>query len=242
MTTPVQPGDIPTDLTVPQRGDPPAIFTPQYQTFLDRMNDEVVPSMNALSAYFNESNTYVSDQVTLAEEQVTLATEQVTLATEQATRSEDAANQSAASSNFVGEWSELTGVLAFPSSVYHDGNYWINTQEIPDVTASEPSMTNPDYLPVSNSDIRFKITTPFAITRGGKYYIEGSGDVTLPDTTTLNGESFSFIASISSSPKIYGFTATDIETRNLGVTDFIEIDNTIELSFIHNTLSGKLEV
>lgn len=242
MTTPVQPGDIATDLVVPKRGDPPAIFTPQYQKFLDRMNGEVVPSMNALSAYFNESNTYVAGQVALAEEQVTLATEKVALATEQASKAEDAANQSAASSNFVGEWSGLSGALAFPSSVYHDGNYWINTQEIPDVTASEPSMTNPDYLPVSNSDIRFKITTPFTITRGGKYFIDGSGDVTLPDASLLNGESFSFIASISSSPKIYGFTATDIETRNLGTTDFIEIDNTIELVFIHNPLSGKLEV
>lgn len=242
MTTPVQPGDIPTDLTVPQRGDPPAIFTPQYQTFLDRMNDEVVPSMNALSAYFNESNTYTAEQVTLAEEQVTLATEQVALATEQANRAEGAANQSAASSNFAGEWSELTGALAFPSSVYHDGNYWINTQEIPDVTASEPSMTNSDYLPVSNSDVRFKITTPFTVTRGGKYYIEGSGNVTLPDTLLLNGESFSFIASISSSPKIYGFTATDIETRQFGVTDFIEIDNTVDITFIHNPNTGKMEV
>lgn len=242
MTTPVQPGDIPTNLTVPKRGDPPAIFTPQYQTFLDRMNGEVIPAMNALSAYFNESNVYVAGQVTLAEDQVTLATEQVTLAAVQANKAEDAANQAAASSNFVGEWSGLTGVLAFPSSVYHDGNYWINTQEIPDVTASEPSMTNTDYLPVSNSDIRFKITTPFSITRGGKYFIDGSGDVTLPETATLNGESFSFIASISSSPKIYGFTATDIETRQFGVTDFIEIDNTVDVTFIHNPTTGKMEV
>ena len=242
MTAPVQPSDIATDLVVPQRGDPPAVFTPQYQTFLDRMNSEIIPAMNALSAYFNASNTYAAEQVGLAEDQVTAAATQAAIATSEADRAETAANSSAASSNFVGEWSGLTGALAFPSSLYHDGNYWINTQAIADVTASEPSLTNSDYLPVSNSDIRFNITTPFTITRGGKYFVNGNGNVTMPDVSTLNGESFSFVASIASTPKIYGFTATDITTRYFGDVDFIEIDNSNELTLIHNTVSGKLEV
>lgn len=83
MTTPVQPSNIATDLVVPQRGDPPAVFTPQYQTFLDRMHGEVIPSMNTLSAYFNESNAYAAVQVGLAENQVALAAQQVALAENQ---------------------------------------------------------------------------------------------------------------------------------------------------------------
>ena len=80
MTAPVKPSDIATDLVVPQRGDPPAVFTTQYQTFLDRMNGEIIPSMNALSAYFNASNTYAAEQVGLAENQASLAADQVALA------------------------------------------------------------------------------------------------------------------------------------------------------------------
>lgn len=250
MTTPVQPGDIPTDLTVPQRGDPPAIFTPQYQTFLDRMNDEVVPSMNALSAYFNESNTYVAqqvslaaDQVVLAADQVALAEAQVTLATQEADRAKDSADKSAASANFVGDWSDLTGVLAFPSSVYHDGNYWLNLVEIPDVTLSEPSLTNSDYSPISNSDIRFNITTPFTITRSGKYFIKGSGNVTLPPLSSLvDSNSFEFMSEVGQAPTILGNTATDILTDKLGLVDGIILNEPVFATFIYNSNSGKLEI
>lgn len=249
MTTPVQPGDIPTDLTVPQRGDPPAIFTPQYQTFLDRMNDEVVPSMNALSAYFNESNTYAAEQVTLAEEQVTLAAEQVALAEAQvslaeaeAVRSEDAANKSTASANLKGEWSELTGALTLPSSVYHNGLFWALLVDLSDVTISEPSESNPDWALMQTIPERLTIDTPFTITVKGKYFVRGNGNVTLPDVSSMNNETYSFVAEIGSKPKIYGNTATDILTKNFGEVDFIELDNQAEYVFIYNSNSGKLEI
>lgn len=249
MTTPVQPGDIPTDLTVPQRGDPPAIFTPQYQTFLDRMNDEVVPSMNALSAYFNESNTYTAEQVTLAKEQVTLAADQVALAEVQvslaeaeAVRSEDAANKSTASANLKGEWSELTGALTLPSSVYHNGLFWALLVDLSDVTISEPSESNPDWALMQTIPERLTIDTPFTITVKGKYFVRGNGNVTLPDVSSMNNETYSFVAEIGSKPKIYGNTATDILTKNFGEVDFIELDNQAEYVFIYNSNSGKLEI
>lgn len=251
MTKPVQPNGIATDLVVPQRGDPPAIFTPQYQTFLDRMNDEVVPSMNALSAYFNESNTYTAEQVTLAEEQVTLAAEQaalaeaqVSLAEAEAVRSEDAANKSTASANLKGEWSELTGALTLPSSVYHNGLFWALLVDLSDVTISEPSESNPDWALMQTIPERLTIDTPFTITvKGkGKYFVRGNGNVTLPDVSSMNNETYSFVAEIGSKPKIYGNTATDILTKNFGEVDFIELDNQAEYVFIYNSNSGKLEI
>lgn len=263
MTTPVQPGDIPTDLTVPQRGDPPAIFTPQYQTFLDRMNDEVVPSMNALSAYFNESNTYAAQQVSLAADQVVLAADQVALAADQvalaadqvalaadqvslaeaeAVRSEDAANKSTASANLKGEWSELTGALTLPSSVYHNGLFWALLVDLSDVTISEPSESNPDWALMQTIPERLTIDTPFTITAKGKYFVRGNGNVTLPDVSSMNNETYSFVAEIGSKPKIYGNTATDILTKNFGEVDFIELDNQAEYVFIYNSNSGKLEI
>lgn len=249
MTTPVQPGDIPTDLTVPQRGDPPAIFTPQYQIFLDRMNDEVVPSINSLSAYFNESNAYTAqqvalaaDQVALAADQVTLAEYQVALATQEADRSEDAANKSTASANLKGEWSELTGALTLPSSVYHNGLFWALLVDLADVTLSEPSESNSDWALMQTIPERLTIDTPFTITAKGKYFVRGNGNVTLPNVSSMSNEAYSFVAEIGSKPKIYGNAATDILTKKFGEVDFIELDNQAEYEFIYNSNSGKLEI
>lgn len=235
MTKPVQPNDIATDLVVPQRGDPPAVFTPQYQVFLDRMNDEVIPSMNTLSAYFNEANDYTADQVTLAANQAVLADAA-------AGRSEDAANKSTASANLKGEWSNLIGQLTLPSSVYHNGLFWALLVDLADVTLSEPSELNPDWALMQTIPDRLTIDTPFTITTKGKYFVRGSGNVILPDVSSMNNEAFSFVAEIGSKPKIYGNTATDILTNNFGEVDFIELDNQAEYVFIYNSNSGKLEI
>jgi len=41
----------------------------------------------------------------------------------------------------VGEWSTLTGALNVPSSVLHNGSYWMLLVNVADVTATEPSVT-----------------------------------------------------------------------------------------------------
>lgn len=58
---------------------------------------------------------------------------------------ESARDAAASSSSFYGNWSELTGSLSMPASVWHDGKLWLLLADLADVTASEPSPSNSDW-------------------------------------------------------------------------------------------------
>lgn len=45
-----------------------------------------------------------------------------------------------AASNFKGDWSDLTGYLNVPASVYHDNKYWQLLSDLSDVTIKEPGI------------------------------------------------------------------------------------------------------
>jgi len=47
--------------------------------------------------------------------------------------------------NYKGLWSSLTGSLSTPASVSHNNAFWLLNTNLVDVTASEPSSTNPDW-------------------------------------------------------------------------------------------------
>jgi len=51
------------------------------------------------------------------------------------------ASTAIATANFAGVWASLTGALAVPSSVEHNGTIWILLNNLADVTASEPGVT-----------------------------------------------------------------------------------------------------
>lgn len=46
-----------------------------------------------------------------------------------------------AMSNFKGTWSSLTGALAKPASVFHNGAFWALLNNLADVTTSQPGVT-----------------------------------------------------------------------------------------------------
>jgi hypothetical protein len=48
--------------------------------------------------------------------------------------------------NFKGNWSDLTGALSQPATVYHSGAFWVLATDLADVTASEPTSANTDWL------------------------------------------------------------------------------------------------
>jgi hypothetical protein len=58
---------------------------------------------------------------------------------------ESAASSAAAvaAANYKGEWSTLTGALAIPASVSHNGAVWVLTVSLADVTADEPGAGSP---------------------------------------------------------------------------------------------------
>ena len=57
----------------------------------------------------------------------------------------DAGAAAVAAANFKGEWSTLTGALAIPASVSHNGSVWVLTQSLADVTSNEPGVDSPNY-------------------------------------------------------------------------------------------------
>jgi len=67
-----------------------------------------------------------------------------------ADEAETASNASVGAANFKGEWSTLTGALAIPASVSHNGQIWVLTASLADVTAAEPSV-DPVWLSASGS-------------------------------------------------------------------------------------------
>ncbi|MEX2475071.1 hypothetical protein, partial [Marinobacter sp.] len=61
---------------------------------------------------------------------------------------ENYANAAAATVNFAGRWADLTGSLNTPAVVYHASVYWNLLTNLADVTTSEPTVTNNDWLKV----------------------------------------------------------------------------------------------
>jgi hypothetical protein len=57
----------------------------------------------------------------------------------------DASAAAVAAANFKGEWSTLTGALAIPASVSHNGSVWVLTQSLANVTSNEPGVDSPNY-------------------------------------------------------------------------------------------------
>jgi len=151
-------------------------------------------------------------------------------------------NDSLATSNFAGEYSTLTGSLNIPASVYHNDRYWMLLTNLVNVSSSEPSDSNPDYVPLTLGNARLGITTPFTVTLPGRYFVKGGGDVTLPPVGGLVDESFDFVAEIGTEPTVYGDGTTDILTSLYGTVDGIVLDNQAVYEFVFNPNSGKLEI
>ena len=73
---------------------------------------------------------------------------------------EQHAFESMSAANFAGLWSEQTGAATVPYSVYHNDSYWLLMVNLADVTASEPSESNPDWKPIKLFDL---VRTPVAL-------------------------------------------------------------------------------
>jgi hypothetical protein len=150
----------------PRRGDAPDTFTTKANDFVAAL-PEFVADVNSAGTYFDQkivdAETAVSDcnQAVLdAQAQVTLAAGQVALAhaefvAAQGVRSdceevlidcENVLDSIQSTANFKGEWALLTGVLNMPSSVSHNNAIWNLLVNLPDVTASEPSLSNSDWF------------------------------------------------------------------------------------------------
>lgn len=112
-----------------------------------------IPSLSNFLIEADDKISEAEQQVQLAAGQVTLAAQQVTLAEYHAENAEGfaiSAENSASlaasaslSAGYVGVWEDLTGPLLSGVSVAHEGQLWALTENLTDVTLSEPG-----YSPV----------------------------------------------------------------------------------------------
>ena len=112
-----------------------------------------IPSLSNFLIEADDKISEAEQQVTLAAGQVTLAAGQVTLAEDHAENAEGfaiSAENSASlaasaslSAGYAGVWEDLTGSLLSGVSVAHEGQLWALTENLADVTLSEPG-----YSPV----------------------------------------------------------------------------------------------
>lgn len=120
-------------------------FIPSLSNFLIEADDKISEAEQQVQL--------AAQQVTLAASQVNLAAQQVTLAEAQAENAEGfaiSAENSASlaasaslSAGYAGVWEDLTGSLLSGVSVAHEGRLWALTENLTDVTLSEPG-----YSPV----------------------------------------------------------------------------------------------
>ncbi len=151
MTDIVSPPTIDALPTPPQPTDTPEDFDTKAYASLQAQATMVTQANAANAATFqnataaNERAIAAAEQANLATSngaaQVLLAAEQVGIAAAQASIATDAANAARAVSNFVGDWSSLTGPLAKPATTYHNGLFWVLLNDLPDVAASEPGVS-----------------------------------------------------------------------------------------------------
>lgn len=122
-------------------------FQPLYNTFATQANALAV-----------EVNGYkVSAEGTLAD------TEQVYAA------AVVAKNASEAAANYKGDWSSLSGALNKPATVSHAGGFWALKNNLANVTASTPSITNADWEFVSGTRWQTIQTTNFSASKNGMW-------------------------------------------------------------------------
>jgi hypothetical protein len=97
-------------------------------------------------------------------------------------QSAEAAAAALGAANYKGEWSTLTGALAIPASVSHNGSVWLLTEDVPDVTAVEPGISPVwiDLIPEVPASTSARITAraDFTGLLAANYEVNGGAQLT----------------------------------------------------------------
>jgi hypothetical protein len=148
---------------VPQTSDP-ANFDARADTLLGTALPAFRDSVNTWAGQANSTATTINANAVAAAASAASATSSETAAV--------------AAANFAGAWANLTGALNIPASVSHNDEVWLLLTDLPDVTASEPSSGNSDWLTLS----------PSAFDIGDLK--QSSNDLSVPEWLPANGSKF----------------------------------------------------
>lgn len=97
----------------------------------------------------------------------------------------------AALANFKGAWSALTGAIAKPASVFHNGAFWALLNNLADVTTSQPGVTA-DWQVCGGAFPIQPISTNTTAVPGKTYAFTGACTLTAP-AISGNGKQFGVI-------------------------------------------------
>jgi len=137
--------------------------------------------MNDAIDWQNTVYTATDTRATDAANSASAASDQVILAQEQAVRAEDAAAFAESLSNFKGQWSDLSGPLNIPASVYHSDSYWALLLDLADVSSQEPGASS-SWAEISFARVStIMLNAPSMAGEQGYFTIEASA------TSLLNG-------------------------------------------------------
>lgn len=153
--------------TPPSRSDSPSTFADDADVFIAALPDFVTEA-NALATEVNGYQSSASSSATAASSSATAASASATAA--------------ASSANYKGEWSSLTGALAKPATVSHNGAFWVLLNNLANVTTSQPSPSNTDWL-FSSGTRWVTYTASATLAKNSQSVIEatsGAADMTLP--------------------------------------------------------------
>lgn len=126
--------------TVPQRTQTPAEFATNADSFLGALPN-FRTELNAFGAYVDAAGSSIDSTIDSAVAAATAAAGSATASALSAASALAYKDLAAGTANFKGSWSALTGALAVPASVYHNGLTWVLLSNLANVTTAEPGVS-----------------------------------------------------------------------------------------------------
>lgn len=156
--------------TPPSRNDEPGVFVTRADAFL-----------GALPTFGSEANTLAS-----------FCDGRAASAEQDAASASSSAASAVAAANFKGQWSSLSGALAVPASVAHNGDIWLLLHNVADVAAHTPGGSSAWAILTSLGVARFttvSVANHYTAQNRQWVHVTAAGlTITLPPSPALGAE------------------------------------------------------
>jgi len=126
--------------TVPQRTQTPAEFATNADSFLGALPN-FRTELNTFGAYVDTKGAEVDVDAAAAASSALQSADYAADSQASAVLALSYKDLAAGTANFKGLWSALTGSLAVPASVYHNGLTWVLLSSLANVTTAEPGVS-----------------------------------------------------------------------------------------------------